>query len=144
MRTLLLFSLLFLFSCSDATTDNAPSQTPEQVSLGFFNAVYVDKDIEKAKTFVNEPLQAVLSHYYIASAVQRNVLNLSMNNVEMEIDDINIDFFRKLTKDVLVVVKMKGLKGDSPWIDDRTIRLNKIGNKWIIVEIMPEKRKVNG
>ncbi|GLR31849.1 hypothetical protein GCM10007922_14060 [Shewanella decolorationis] len=118
--------------------------TPEEVSLGFFSAIYVERDVEKAKQYVNEPLKEVLTHYYIAAAVQRNVLSLSMTNVEMEIDDIDIDFFRKFTKDVMVVVKMKGLKGGQPWIDDRTIRLHKIAGKWIIVEIMPEKRKVNG
>ncbi|MCL1090465.1 hypothetical protein L2744_12845 [Shewanella profunda] len=144
MRTLFFICVLFLFGCGDPATKDQPVLTPEEVSLGFFKAIYVERDVEKAKQFVNEPLKEVLSHYYIASAVQRNMLSLSMTNVEMEIDDIDIDFFRKFTKDVLVVIKMKGLKAGQPWIDDRTIRLHKIGNKWIIVEIMPEKRKVNG
>lgn len=144
MRTLFFVSLLFLFGCSEPANSEQPILTPEAVSLGFFNAIYVDRDVEKAKQFVNTPLQEVLSHYHIASAVQRNMLNLSMSNVEMEIDDIDIDFFRKFTKDVIVVVKMKGLRGGQAWIDDRSIRLHKIANKWIIVEILPEKRKVNG
>lgn len=144
MRTLFFISLLFLFGCGEPANTQQPVLTPEEVSLGFFSAIYVDRNVEKAKQFVNEPLQEVLSHYHIAAAVQRNMLSLSMTNVEMEIDDIDIDFFRKFTKDVIVVVKMKGLKGGQPWIDDRTIRLHKIANKWIIVEILPEKRKVNG
>ncbi|PIW58860.1 hypothetical protein [Shewanella sp. CG12_big_fil_rev_8_21_14_0_65_47_15] len=143
MRTLFLLSFLFLFGCGDPGKDQH-TLTPEEVSLGFFHAIYVDRDVEKAKQYVNDPLKEVLTHYYIAAAVQRNMLSLSMTNVEMEIDDIDIDFFRKFTKDVIVVIKMKGLKGGQPWIDDRTIRLHKIGNQWIIVEIMPEKRKVNG
>ena len=142
MRTLFFISLLFLFGCGDS--GKPPTLTPEEVSLGFFKAIYVDRDVEKAKQFVNDPLKEVLSHYYIATAVQRNMLSLSMTNVEMEIDDIDIDFFRKFTKDVLVVIKMKGLKAGQPWIVDRTIRPHKIGNKWVIVEIMPEKRRVNG
>lgn len=144
MRTLFFLSLLFLFGCGEPTDKEQHVLTPEEVSLGFFSAIYVDRDVEKAKQYVNEQLKEVLTHYYIAAAVQRNVLSLSMTNVEMEIDDIDIDFFRKFTKDVMVVVKMKGLKGGQPWIDDRTIRLHKINGKWIIVEIMPEKRKVNG
>ncbi|MFV0597153.1 hypothetical protein [Shewanella sp.] len=143
MRTLFFLSLLFLFGCGEPT-DKEHVLTPEEVSLGFFNAIYVDRDVEKAKLYVDAPLKEVLTHYYIAAAVQRNMLGLSMTNVEMEIDDIDIDFFRKFTKDVMVVVKMKGLKGGQPWIDDRTLRLHKISGKWIIVEIMPEKRKVNG
>ncbi|OUS52293.1 hypothetical protein BM607_013940 [Shewanella sp. SACH] len=144
MRTLLFISLLFLFGCGDPSTEDQRQLSPEQVSLGFFKAIYVDRDVEQAKQFVDEPIKQVLTHYYIAAAVQRNMLGLSMTNVEMEIDDIDIDFFRKFTKDVIVVIKMKGLKGGQPWIDDRTIRLHKIGSKWTIVELMPEKRKVNG
>ncbi|ABN62165.1 hypothetical protein RJP56_22025 [Shewanella baltica] len=144
MRTLLFISLLFLFGCGDPSTEDQRQLSPEEVSLGFFKAIYVDRDVEQAKQFVDEPIKQVLTHYYIAAAVQRNMLGLSMTNVEMEIDDIDIDFFRKFTKDVIVVIKMKGLKGGQPWIDDRTIRLHKIGSKWTIVELMPEKRKVNG
>ncbi|MGL5047218.1 MAG: hypothetical protein ACRC6S_06580 [Shewanella sp.] len=144
MRTLFFMSLLFIFGCSDSATEKQHLLSPEEVSLGFFKAIYVDRNVEQAKQYVNDPIKQVLTHYHIATAVQRNMLGLSMTNVEMEIDDIDIDFFRKFTKDVIVVVKMKGLKGGQPWIDDRTIRLHKIGTKWIIVEFMPEKRKVNG
>nr|WP_320126223.1 hypothetical protein [uncultured Shewanella sp.] len=144
MRTLFFISLLFLFGCGDPSTEDQRQLSPEEVSLGFFKAIYVDRNVEQAKQFVDDPIKQVLTHYHIAAAVQRNMLGLSMTNVEMEIDDINIDFFRKFTKDVIVVVKMKGLKGGQPWIDDRTIRLHKIGSKWTIVELMPEKRKVNG
>ncbi|MDT3337212.1 hypothetical protein Q4Q49_18175 [Shewanella sp. SP1S1-7] len=144
MRTLLFISLLFLFGCGDPSTEDQRQLSPEEVSLGFFKAIYVDRNVEQAKQFVDDPIKQVLTHYHIAAAVQRNMLGLSMTNVEMEIDDIDIDFFRKFTKDVIVVIKMKGLKGGQPWIDDRTIRLHKIGSKWTIVELMPEKRKVNG
>ncbi|QYX63283.1 hypothetical protein K2227_13880 [Shewanella putrefaciens] len=144
MRTLFFISLLFLFGCGDPSTEEQRQLSPEEVSLGFFKAIYVDRNVEQAKQFVDDPIKQVLTHYHIAAAVQRNMLGLSMTNVEMEIDDIDIDFFRKFTKDVIVVVKMKGLKGGQPWIDDRTIRLHKIGSKWTIVELMPEKRKVNG
>ena len=144
MRTLFFFSLLFLFGCGDPSTQEQRQLSPEEVSLGFFKAIYVDRNVEQAKQYVDDPIKQVLTHYHIAAAVQRNMLGLSMTNGEMEIDDIDIDFFRKFTKDVIVVVKMKGLKGGQPWIDDRTIRLHKIGSQWIIVELLPEKRKVNG
>ncbi|MGI2213542.1 hypothetical protein [Shewanella oncorhynchi] len=144
MRTLFFLSLLFLFGCGNPSTQEQRQLSPEEVSLGFFKAIYVDRNVEQAKQYVDDPIKQVLTHYHIAAAVQRNMLGLSMTNVEMEIDDIDIDFFRKFTKDVIVVVKMKGLKGGQPWIDDRTIRLHKIGSQWIIVELLPEKRKVNG
>ena len=140
MKIIALLSLLFLAGCSP---DSAPTRTPEQVSLGFFHAIYVERDVNQAKQFVNEPMKEVLSHYYIASAVQRHVLNLSMTEVTMEIEEIDIDFFRKFTDDVTVIVKMQGLKGGEAWIDDRTIRLHKIGSRWEIIEVLPEKGNLN-
>ncbi|NRB22122.1 hypothetical protein [Shewanella sp.] len=140
MKIIALLSLLFLAGCSP---DSAPTRTPEQVSLGFFHAIYVERDVDQAKQFVNEPMKEVLDHYYIASAVQRHVLNLSMTEVTMEIEEIDIDFFRKFTDDVTVIVKMQGLKGGEAWIDDRTIRLHKIASSWVIVEVLPEKGNLN-
>ncbi|QSX31881.1 hypothetical protein [Shewanella cyperi] len=143
MLRIILIALLLLSGCRQQD-DSATNLTPEQVSLGFFRAIYVDRDVEKATQFVDAPLKEVLRHYYIAASVQRHMLNLSMTDVEMEIDEIDIDFFRKFTKDVTVIVKLKGIKAGEPWIDDRTLRLHKRGNEWIIVEVMKEKRIVNG
>ncbi|NMH66111.1 hypothetical protein [Shewanella salipaludis] len=144
MQKLAFLCLLFLFGCGDAAEDGALTHSPEKVTLGFFKAIYVDKDVNEAKQYVSEPLQELLEHYYIAASVQRHMLNLSMTDVEMEIDDVDIDFFRKLSDKVTVVIKLKGLKAGQFWIDDRSLRLHKRGKNWVIVEILPEKRQVNG
>jgi hypothetical protein len=142
---LLPLCLLFLLSaCGQSNELGEPQLTPEQVSLGFFEAIYVDRDVAKAKQFVAPDIWDVIDHYHIASAVQRHVLGLSMKQVTMSIDEIDIDFFRKFTDDVTVIVKMQGLKGGQKWIDDRTIRLHKNGNTWIIVEILAEKGRIEG
>lgn len=137
------FLFLFLFLLQGCDKEQVVL-SPEQVSLGFFSAIYVDRDVEKAKQFVDADLQELLDHYYIAASVQRHVLGLSMTDVTMSIDEIDIDFFRKFTDDVTVIVKMVGLKGGERWIDDRTIRLHKRGKSWIIVDILPEKGRLEG
>ncbi|MBB1388276.1 MULTISPECIES: DUF4878 domain-containing protein [Shewanella] len=144
MRILPFFLLLILSACGQSDEFGEAQLTPEQVSLGFFEAIYVDRDVDKAKKFVSTDIQEIMDHYHIASAVQRHVLGLSMKQVTMSIDEIDIDFFRKFTDDVTVVVKMQGLKGGRDWIDDRTIRLHKIGNTWVIVEILTEKGRIEG
>ncbi|MGS0680867.1 hypothetical protein ACVBIL_06900 [Shewanella sp. 125m-7] len=152
MKPLLFAAILGLVACSpseqhsdDASASaNQSLRTPELTSLGFLSAVYIDRNVDKAKFFVDDSLKEILSHYYIAASVQRNMLNLSMTEVELEVDEVDIDFFRKFTDDVTVIVKIKGLRGGQSWIDDRTLRLHKRQGNWIIVEIMPEKRQVNG
>ena len=143
MKYLLIILAVLLTGCSQESETMSGVQTPEQVSLGFFKAIYVDRNVEQAKQFVDEPMQKVLSHYYIASAIQRHVLNLTMTDVTLEIEEIDIDFFRKFTKDITVIVKLTGKRGSEDWIDDRTIRLHKVKNRWVIVEILPEKGNLN-
>lgn len=144
IKVLPVLLLFILTACGQSDEFGQPQLTPEQVSLGFFEAIYVDRDVEKAKKFVAPEIQEIMDHYHIASAVQRHVLGLSMKQVTMSIDEIDIDFFRKFTDDVTVIVKMQGLKGGRNWIDDRTIRLHKQGNTWVIVEILPEKGRIEG
>ncbi|WOT03935.1 hypothetical protein [Shewanella youngdeokensis] len=127
-------------SNADLSDSSVPLlSTPELSSIGFLNAIYVERDVEKAKLFVDAPMKSILAHYYIAASVQRHMLNLSMTDVEMVVDEVGIDFFRKSTQDVTVIVKMKGLRAGELWVDDRTLRLNKHKDKWIITEILPEK-----
>jgi hypothetical protein len=143
MKYILIILAILLTGCSQESETMSGVQTPEQVSLGFFKAIYVDRNVEQAKQFVDKPMQEVLSHYYIASAIQRHVLNLTMTDVTIEIEEIDIDFFRKFTKDITVIVKLTGKRGSENWIDDRTIRLHKVKNRWVIVEILPEKGNLN-
>ncbi|MGX9463538.1 hypothetical protein ACWXWU_20265 [Shewanella sp. A14] len=144
MKILPLFLLCILTACGQSDELGQPQLTPEQVSLGFFEAIYIERDVDKAKRFVSKDIQEIMDHYHIASAVQRHVLGLSMRQVTISIDEIDIDFFRKFTDDVTVIVKMQGLKGGREWIDDRTIRLHKKGSTWIIIEILPEKGRIEG
>ncbi|ARD22929.1 MULTISPECIES: hypothetical protein [Shewanella] len=147
-KIFVLISLFFFAACTPSEERQQgrleKALSPEEVSLGFFRAIYVDKDVNKAKVFVNQELKDIMSHYHIASAVQRHVLGLSMTDVNMSIDDIDIDFFRKFTDEVDVKVKMEGLRGGSPWVDDRTIKLVKNGKSWIIVEVLTEKGRIEG
>jgi len=144
MKLLPLCLLLLLSACGQSDDLIQSPLTPEQVSLGFFEAIYISRDVEKAKKFVAADIGEVIDHYHIASAVQRYVLGLSMKQVTMSIAEIDIDFFRKFTDEVTVIVKLQGLKGGRKWIDDRTILLQKKDNRWIIVDLLPEKGRIEG
>lgn len=139
-----IFSLAALSGCEKVIEKGEAPQTPENVTLSFLEAIYNERDISKALPYVTPELREVLEHYHIASSVQRHVMGLSMTEVKMSIDEIDIDFFRKFTDEVTIIVKMEGLKSGKPWIDDRTLHLKKKGSKWIIVEVLVEKGRING
>ncbi len=138
MKWIIIILTLLVSGCEQQQIEEG---SPEDISIRFFSSIYIDRDVKKSTQFVTSDIKKLLNHYHIASAVQRNVLNLSMTEVRLEIEDIDIDFFRRFTKDVNVRVKLKGLKGGSPWIDDRTIRLKREGDSWVIFKLIPEKNK---
>ncbi|QSX32286.1 hypothetical protein JYB87_10920 [Shewanella avicenniae] len=140
------FFILILMACSllvgcDKVEDGVLK--PEDVAMGFMRAIYVDRDVQKAMPFVNPQLQKVMKSYYIAASVQRYMLGLSMDNVSLSVEDIDIDFFRKFANETTVVIKIVGQKGGRDWADDRTFRLKKTTTGWIITEIMSETGKIN-
>ena len=132
---------VFMFGCDHSSS--VPPKSPEAKSIEFLDNIYNQRDVKKAATLVNPRLKELLKHYHIASSVQRHMLNLSMTKVQFEIDDVDIDFFRKFSTDVKVKVKLLGLKGGEKWIDDRTLRLKKQQGQWVIVDIIPEKHWVS-
>ncbi|MCL1079977.1 hypothetical protein D5R81_18275 [Parashewanella spongiae] len=136
MKWIVIILTLIVSGCGPQQVEKG---SPEDISIKFFSSIYIERDIKKSTQFVTSDIKQLLNHYHIASAVQRNVIGLSMTDVEFEIEDIDIDFFRRLTKDVTVRVKFRGLKGGSPWVDDRTLRLKRRDDSWVIVELLPER-----
>ena len=142
MRWILLCFSIFLFGCDQSSRDVAP-KSPEAKAIEFLDNIYNKRNVKKASKLVNSRLKDLMNHYHIASSVQRHMLNLAMTNVKFEVDDVDIDFFRKFSKDVTVKIKLLGLKGGEKWMDDRTLRLKKRNGKWVIVEIIPEKHWIS-
>ncbi|KFZ37962.1 hypothetical protein HR45_05470 [Shewanella mangrovi] len=143
MRQLLLLVLLassLLVGCDNVEDGELK---PEDVATEFLRAIYIDRNIENALPYVTPQIQEVMKSYYIAASVQRYMLGLSMTDVTLSVEDIDIDFFRKFADETTVVIKLTGKKGGSDWIDDRTLRLKKTRSGWIITEILPETGKIN-
>ncbi|MCF1427274.1 MAG: hypothetical protein LPD71_05605 [Shewanella sp.] len=143
MRIILILSTLVAALFSSACSDNiqGPPSTPELTTRGFFKAIYVDRDVNKAKQYVAPSIAELLQHYRIASSVQRHMLNLPMTDVSVEILEVDLDFFRKFSDTTTVVAKLTGQRNGQKWKDDRTLRLEKRRGVWVITEIVPEKMR---
>ncbi|MCL1036597.1 hypothetical protein L2725_18375 [Shewanella corallii] len=141
MRIILLITAMLAAFITTGCSDDiqGPPSTPELTSRGFFEAIYVDRNVKQAEQYVDVSIKELLQHYRIASSVQRHMLNLSMTDVTIEIMEVDLDFFRKFSDSTTVVVKLTGRKNGQKWKDDRTLRLEKRKGIWVITEIVPEK-----
>ncbi|MGI2260350.1 hypothetical protein [Shewanella sp. GXUN23E] len=143
MRIILILSTLLAALLTSGCSDDiqGPPSTPELTTRGFFEAIYVERDVSKAEQYVDPSIAELLQHYRIASSVQRHMLNLPMTNVSIEILEVDLDFFRKFSDTTTVVAKLTGLRNGQKWKDDRTLRLEKRKGIWVITEIVPEKMR---
>ncbi|MBY6185977.1 hypothetical protein KUV89_04955 [Marinobacter hydrocarbonoclasticus] len=143
MKPLLFIAALavFVLGGCDARKDTT---RPESIAIAFFDALYNQADADTAMTFVNEELRDVMRHYRIASQIQRNVIGLSLDEAELSIGEVEIDFFRRNTQQVEVLVRFNGVRDHRQIRDDRLIRLERMGEKWVITHLYSDPFQTNG
>lgn len=122
---------------------SSPQAEAEAVTLAFFNAIYIQKDLQQAQRYVSPTLQSLLKHYAIPASVQRHLLNLSLTDVTTEIITLDPEIFSQFEQSQVVTIKLYGIKNNQTWIDDRSVKLYYSGNQWLISEILPEKKRNN-
>lgn len=118
--------------------------TAEEVAIQFFQAIYVDKDVDKAKQLSMPALQELLTHYHTARMVQRHVIGLTMNDPVFDIANSTSDFLKKVSTEVVVKVRFRGNFDGSTVEDDRSLLLVKNGLNWQVKEIEPDIFLSNG
>ncbi|MCL1125692.1 hypothetical protein [Shewanella surugensis] len=145
-------TMLFLLTACDIKNDpvlsafsflSSPQSKAEDISRAFFEAIYINQDLKQAKQYVAPPLRSLLTHYAIPSSVQRHLFNLSLTDVSLEVTDPDLTLFTQFEQNIIVTIKLFGLKNNQTWIDDRSVRLQYSDSRWLIIEILPEKKRNN-
>ena len=92
---LLLSSVFLLTACdSDDSKRITTVDNPEIVALAFFDALYNEKNIEKAASVCNPKLARLILHYRSPQAVARHLFNMSYDKVEMKPDSSRVMVLR--------------------------------------------------
>ena len=140
MKKFIILCLITLFGCDNGQFKNN-SAAPEMSAKRFFEAIYVHRNVQAAKPFSSRSIWEKLDHYYVPTSVQRHVFNLNMENVTIDIQDVEADFFRKFTSDITVTIKLVGFKKDRKWIDSRRVKIREENGLWVVYEIIPEQSR---
>lgn len=142
-------TMLTLLTACDIKNDpvlsflSSPQEQAEEISLAFFDAIYIKKNLKQAKQYVDPSLRSLLTHYAIPSSVQRHLFNLSLSNVSLEVIDPDPELFSQFEQHIIVTIKLFGLRNNQSWTDDRSVTLQYSDGNWVITEILPEKKRNN-
>ena len=85
------FLMLFLLSACDIANDKITKiDNPELVAVAFFDALYNEKDVQKAASVCDTKLSRLILYYKSPQAVARHLFNMSYDSVKIKPDDSGV------------------------------------------------------
>ena len=134
--------LIFIFFLSACTTDDEIKDidNPKLVAVAFFEALYNEKNINKAASVCSPKLARLLLHYKTPQSVARHLFNMPYEKVtEIKPDDTGIKVRERFKDAAIVVVYISGIYDDD--LIKNAKRLSLIQNndgQWVINEILKD------
>ena len=131
---LLLFILSsFLFGCDKKAK---PDMSEKQVATAFFNAIYNEKNLEKAISLSSNEFRLEMEKYHTVHNVARRLFNMSFDSVSLHtsaqkkqiLDDYNIQ--------VTMTVQFTGNRNGNKYKDYKKIQLIKEGDVWLVDKLL--------
>jgi glycyl-tRNA synthetase beta subunit len=134
MKQLLPFFLSFLLlaGCSEKPTSNAHWGTPEHIATEFFHALYNEKDLEKAKSYSTAEFASLLEAYVTPRQVARTLLNMSYDEVTIEVNRSGQNLRQQYDDDADVTLIFSGQFNGKKVDNMRTIQMIKKSGKWLV------------
>lgn len=141
---LLLMSMLLVAN----TTSCTEAAAPEDTAIKFFQALYVDKDIETAKRLAGSDIAELIGHYRNFTEIHKYVVGMVIPPPEISIIETSSNFFGNYHQnEVEVTLHFTAYKGGHTFEDVRTVIVSRVSAKaerdplnggWHVTEIKPD------
>ena len=136
---LLLSSVFLLTACdSDDSKKITTVNNPEIVALAFFDALYNEKNIEKAASVCNPKLARLILHYRSPQAVARHLFNMSYDKVEMKPDSSGVKIREQFKGSANITVYFDGYYQDKRFKEVKRLAVVQRDGKWFIDKILKD------
>jgi len=130
---IVILASLLLFGCG--SDSEAPA---EDVAIAFFDAIYNQKDINKAASMCTPKFAIEIKKYKTAKNVARRLLNMSFDSVKIEaaLGDIKVrEEFKTSGK---LTVLFTGYRQDKIFKELKAIKLIKVNDVWLVEKLLAD------
>lgn len=138
--SIMLFLTCFLTACTAEETEISKLDNPKLVAVAFFQAIYNEKDINKAASVCSPKLSRLLLHYRTSQSIAKHMFNMSFEKVtDIRPDETGVKIRERFQDKAVVTVYIEGYYDDSKIKDVK--RLSLIQNdkgQWIIDKILKD------
>ena len=127
---------LFLAACGDSVQTLGDS--PGDTATAYFDALYNQKDLQKASTMATPNLSRIMKSYGTAKQFARNLVNLQYDEVVIEVDMTNMSVREQYGDNAKINLIFTGyFYGDK--VDDmRSVKMLRKKGKWYIDKIVAD------
>ena len=137
---LVILLILFLSACSEGEKEIKEIDNPTLVAVAFFEAIYNEKDINKAASVCSPKLSRLLLHYKTSQSVARHLFNMSFEKVtDISPEDTGVKVRERFKDESIVTVYIEGIYDESKIKDiKRLLLIQNENGQWVIDEILKD------
>ncbi|WP_245942633.1 hypothetical protein [Candidatus Colwellia aromaticivorans] len=136
---LILLTLFLVSACGSGKEEITKIDNPELVAVAFFNALYNEKNVQKAASVCDPKLARLLLHYRSSQAIARHLFNMSYDKVEIKPDDSGVKLRKQFKNKATIILYFDGYYQENHLKDVKRISLVQVdGRKWVINEILKD------
>lgn len=137
--TLLLCATTLLSACGgDDSKKITTVDNPEIVAMAFFDALYNEKNVEKAASVCNTKLARLVLHYRSPSAVGRHLFNMSYDKVEMRPDSGGVKVREQFKDNANITMYFDGYYQENRIKEVKRLAMIQLDGKWYIDKILKD------
>jgi hypothetical protein len=136
-KTIVLLTLVFAIACSDEANIQE-IDNPKVVTTEFFNALYNERDVDKAASVCSPQIAKLLKHYRSVPSIGRYMFNMMYDEVEIKADNSGVKIREQFKQSATVTIYFNGTYQNQRIKDVKRVLLKEQGNRWIISEILKD------
>jgi hypothetical protein len=125
---------LAMFGCGSDPKEKADNA--EGVAIAFFNAIYNQNDINKAKTLCTPRFAKEISKYVTTKNVARRLFNMSFDSVEIDAALGDAKVRGEFKNSGKLTLLFTGYRQEKIYKELKKIKLIKQGDIWLIDELL--------
>jgi hypothetical protein len=111
---------------------------PEIVAMAFFDALYNEKNVEKAASVCTPKLARLILHYRSPEAVGRHLFNMSFDKVQMSPDSNGVKVREQFKGNANITIYFDGFYQDSRMKDVKRLAIVQKKGKWFIDKLLKD------
>ncbi|MDO6554197.1 hypothetical protein Q4506_00825 [Colwellia sp. 4_MG-2023] len=110
----------------------------KQVATSFFNAIYNEKDIDKAIALSSADFKKEIEKYHTASNVARRLFNMSFDSVSLHTSAKKKQILDNYNIQVTMMIQFTGKRDGNSYKDYKKILLIKNKDQWLVDKLVED------